>query len=161
MIYFVPTSAVQSPRMGIVYDAAPNTYTSKQLEHLYHALETPAISELFGKVASLRNWGVDWPEYQGMAPDAAAISFAATWIEDIYRNALKAGQRWITPLITASEEGEVVFEWWHGQKKLTVTILGQTAVAVKRTGVRPHISREEVAAVSPQSRTRLWAWLAE
>jgi len=66
---------------------------------------------------------------------------------------------WGEPLVNLSFDSEIVFEWWHGSKKLTVYILGNTAEYIKVWGTDIDNEMEDGASSSPAELTALWKWL--
>lgn len=70
------------------------------------------------------------------------------------------GRVWIKPNVIADANGDVVFEWWYGKKKLTVYIGDESAeyVQVWGTDVESEMSDGDA---EPVSKCRaLWLWLA-
>ena len=61
--------------------------------------------------------------------------------------------------MTASAEGEVVLEWWYGDKGLTIYIDNQSAVYLKDWGADINTEMEDGYANSPSIRLALWKWL--
>lgn len=66
---------------------------------------------------------------------------------------------WIEPNVTASEEGDVVFEWWHHTKKLTVYIGNQSAEYVKVWGTDINSDMSDGDANPISTCRSLWEWL--
>ena len=66
---------------------------------------------------------------------------------------------WLEPNVTANAEGEVVFEWRHGIKNLTIEIGNQSAMYVKDWGADINTEMEDGQADSPTVRQALWKWL--
>jgi hypothetical protein len=66
---------------------------------------------------------------------------------------------WGEPLVNLSFDSEIVFEWWHGTKKLTVYILGNTAEYIKVWGTDIDNEMEDGTCSSPAELTDLWKWL--
>lgn len=66
---------------------------------------------------------------------------------------------WRDPLVNLGIESEIVFEWWHNNKKLTVYILGNTAEYIKVWGADIDNEMEDGSVTSPAELTGLWKWL--
>jgi hypothetical protein len=116
---------------------------------------TPALDRL----AALRERAVGWNGYDALAPDRAAIAFAEAWLAGLYKQVTAQGAPWLTPHVTSSAEGEVVFEWWNDPRKLTVYCTAEDANFVKVWGPDMVTQMEDGDATSPAARQQLWMWL--
>jgi hypothetical protein len=111
------------------------------------------------KIYNLLNWSEGWNGYDACIPDYEAIIYADQWLVQMFLEAIALDSTWIEPNVTASEEGEVVFEWWYGVRKLTVYIGNQSAEYVKVWGTDINSDMSDGDA-SPISTCRsLWEWL--
>lgn len=72
------------------------------------------------KLRALRFLPEDWDGHGSAKPNPLAIENAQGWLERIYSQTIEAELEWRAPHITASEDGEVVFEWWRGDHELTL-----------------------------------------
>jgi hypothetical protein len=111
------------------------------------------------QVRALRRREAGWNGYDALPPDPKAIPYAESWIRELYREVTSAGQTWRRPHVTSSAEGEVVFEWWNGQKELTVYISAEAAFYVRSSGTDLDSEMEEGDAAPATNRSQLWAWL--
>jgi len=61
--------------------------------------------------------------------------------------------------VIADAHGDVVFEWWHGKKKLTVYIEDESAeyVQVWETDIHSEMSNGDAEPIG--TRRSLWLWL--
>src|SRR5437879_4522243 len=90
-------------------------------------------AKLRERVEALSGWGGE-----EICPlSSRAIGRAAEWICSLRREAIDASKPWIDPLITASEEGEVLFDWWRGNKRLTVYVQADGATYSRLWGAPP------------------------
>ena len=156
-VYFTSVAGYQMFSLPTRFEIIPSliqTKVSSQDE------TDPVLTDLFSKLDTLPNWGKDWPEHRSAAPDQATIERAREWILGLYHAAKIIGADWIDPLITASEESEVTFEWWRGEKKLTVYVTKDDVEARKRWREGANLQREEVEANTPAALQTLWAWVA-
>lgn len=94
-----------------------------------------------------------------MVPKHEAIGRALVWIEDLYEDTLTTGKRWIAPNVVADADGNVVFEWWEDQKKLTIYIHPETVEYVKVWGPDIFSEMENGEAEGIEARRMLWNWL--
>ncbi|MDQ3387007.1 MAG: hypothetical protein M3475_05305, partial [Actinomycetota bacterium] len=83
---------------------------------------------------ALLSWREGWNGYDAAAPNQEAIGHAFVWIEGLYEDTLTTGIRWMAPNVVADAHGNVVFEWWEGQKRLTIYIHPETVEYVKVWG---------------------------
>ena len=115
----------------------------------------PTLTEIY----NLLTWGKGWNGYDACAPKYEAIQYADHWIELFYQEVIGSGQIWIEPNVTASAEGEVVFEWRQGEKNLTVYIGNEIVAYVKDWGADIDTEMEDGYINSPSIRRSLWKWL--
>ena len=111
------------------------------------------------EVRELTSWPADWNGYNALAPNYSAIQYAEHWIELFYTEILDLGMLWLEPNVTASADGEVVFEWRHGINRLTIYIGKQSAEYIKDWGADINTDMEDGLANSPDIRRALWEWL--
>lgn len=117
------------------------------------------ISSTFSEIYNLLTWPEGWNGYDACAPKYEAVQYAAHWIELFYQEVMSSGQIWIEPNVTASAEGEVVFEWRQGIKNLTVYIGSGIAQYIKDWGANIDTEMEDGTINSDSMRHRLWQWL--
>lgn len=118
-----------------------------------------ALQPTFNEIYNLLTWPEGWNGYDACAPRFEAVQYASHWIELFYLDIVSSGQEWIEPNVTASAEGEVVLEWRHGIKNLTIYIGNQSAEYVMDWGADINTEMEDGYANSPGIRQRLWRWL--
>lgn len=63
-----------------------------------------------------------WNGYGALKPSASSVDHAMRWLVSSYSECKDAGVRWYKPNVTASAEGEVVFEWWANDRSLIIYI---------------------------------------
>ena len=123
---------------------------------------------LTAEIEALRGRKEGWNGYDALPPDPLAIDAAIAWLpewwveDEEYRC---PGER---PHVTSSAEGEVVFEWWKDEKKLTVYVRPMTlrewgpsldATYVQSWGA-DMASEMEVGEISSQGKwMSLWNWM--
>jgi hypothetical protein len=101
----------------------------------------------------------DWDGYGSAKPDAYAVERARQFLEDAFRDT-STTVGWQTPFINASEDGEIVFEWWNGVRKLTVYVGVEESKFLKSWG--PNIVNDMEDGLLAQAwDPSLWAWLFE
>lgn len=111
------------------------------------------------KLEEVRTWRDNWDGFDSVRPVHAAIDRTVAMLSDMYDAATSAGHAWQNPHVTASEDGDVVLEWWNANHKLTVYVGADDARYVRVWG--PHVERDmdegELRLVDFGS---LWQWLS-
>ncbi len=117
------------------------------------------LSSIFGRIKSLDTFYAvkcgDIPP-----PNYNTTSEALIWIAYMYSDARKVSNLWFDPLISSNEEGEIVFEWWKKDRKLTIRIGDVSKEAVKRWGPRLDDSIDDASVNTIAERKQVWRWLA-
>ena len=94
-----------------------------------------------------------------LGADNETYKYAIEWLKQL-RTVVAANQMWWgEPLVNLSFDSEIVFEWWHETKKLTVYILGNTAEYIKVWGTDIDNEMEDGTSSSPAELMALWKWL--
>lgn len=116
------------------------------------------VGRAWERLLSLRIWTQGWNGHDALAPDPAAVVNAIKWIPQLYSVALASQYPWLEPNITASADGEVVFEWWHQHRKLTVYVSGDGAMCVRVWGsnIDTEMAEGDISATSDQQASWLW-----
>ena len=117
------------------------------------------ISSTLSEIYNLLTWPEGWNGYDACAPKYEAVQYAVHWIELFYQEVMSSGQIWIEPNVTASAEGEVVFEWRQEIKNLTVYIGSEIVQYVKDWGTDIDTEMEDGTINSDSMRHRFWQWL--
>ena len=94
-----------------------------------------------------------------LIPGYAVVAYAKDWIRGLFLETEKLGLRWIEPHMTANSDGEIVIEWWHGVRKLTVYIGNQSAEYVKVWGKSADSLITDGNAETIRDCRLLWIWL--
>lgn len=113
------------------------------------------------KIVDLLTWPEGWNGYDVAAPNPNAVRHALSWIGYMYKDALTTGNEWREPHVTADEDGDVMFEWWNGEKGLTVYVSEEGASYIRDWGPNITSEMDDGEASTPESRRMLWAWLAD
>ena len=112
------------------------------------------------KLQNMLTWKTGWNGSDCLAPDPDAIKHAEVWVTRLYLEVADMGRVWVKPNVIADANGDVVFEWWHGKKKLTVYIGDESAEYVQVWGTDIHSEMSDGDA-EPISKCRaLCLWLA-
>ncbi len=119
------------------------------------------IESTLTELVALLDWAAGWNGYDSPAPSRQAVKQAIVWIGKLHVEVLRAERAWIGPNVTAGPDGEVVLEWWHDTKKLTIYIEEQDVDYVKVWGTDAHSQMAEGDARSSSACRALWLWLTE
>lgn len=102
----------------------------------------------------------DWDGHGSAAPRRESVESSLAVIP-LFRNLVaSAGQRWAQPHVSANEDGNVVFEWWQGRRKLTVYVRSAHVTYIKVWGVNIDSEMED-GCVTDKGFASLWIWLNE
>jgi hypothetical protein len=132
-----------------------HSFSDHDIQAIVHREIAPTLAE----IDDLSTWPDGWNTYDALAPKHEAIQYARHWIELFYREILDLRLDWLKPNVTASAEGEVVFDWWKGIKSLTIYIGDQSVEYVKAWGADINTEMEDGSVDSPTIRRALWQWL--
>jgi hypothetical protein len=111
------------------------------------------------KLSLLESLKPNWDSRGSPAPAAEAISAARKWLQPLHYAAACSGSPWRAPHISSSDAGEIVFEWWRAQRKVTLYFNNRAPEYLKVWG--PHIfdQMESGEIWSSDSFGALWLWL--
>lgn len=117
------------------------------------------LRETLTKIHNLLSLGANWNSYDALPPDPNAVAHAERWIMSLFQMVEDLRLPWIKPSVSASPEGEVVFEWRYGRKKLTIYVGDQNIdyVQVWGTDIHSKITDGDIESVSDCQ--LLWMWL--
>ncbi|HZS77281.1 MAG TPA: hypothetical protein VFA41_11765 [Ktedonobacteraceae bacterium] len=117
------------------------------------------LNDTISRVQALLTLKEGWNGYDALPPDPDAIQHAAKWIRGLYLEVSNIDHAWIEPNVIADAEGNVVFEWWHGKKKLTVYVGRESAEYVQVWGTDIYSEMAEGDVESASIQQKLWLWL--
>lgn len=87
--------------------------------------------------------------------EEGALSRAAGWLSWLQESV----DRWDEPLVTANADREVVFEWWHSDRKLAVFFSSDTSELIRVWGTDIDTEMEEGSPEVRDEALAAWAWL--
>jgi hypothetical protein len=77
----------------------------------------------------------------------------------MYADAVTSNTTWIDPHVSSNEDGNVTFEWWNGDKKLTVYVSPEESWYIKVWGADVVNEMSDGTAESMEERQDAWQWL--
>lgn len=148
------TSPGSSNAMGL----SPINYLKATSRPPRHDPLVLAVQTAKREVERLERLDANWDGYGSPKPNADAIKRAVSALPDFISSAEKTGG-WRLPHVAANEGGEVLFEWWKAEKKLTLFI-GPDGIDYLRTW-GTHIEQDmDDGELAGSTFPTLWAWLS-
>ncbi len=89
-------------------------------------------------------------------PTRATVQHARDWITGLFH---EVGGAWLKPFVNANPLGEIVFEWWHNDRTLTVYVTERSAEYVESWGANIRAEMADGDAEPAAVRRELWARL--
>lgn len=121
-------------------------------ENSYSTLVNATIRDL-DRVAKLEQ---NWDGFNSQPPSPCAIKRASDWILSMETSVgAKSASK---PHVSASEAGEVTFEWWNNDRKLTLYFSDCLIEYMKVGGPNIHTDMES-GRLDKQRFPDLWEWL--
>lgn len=121
----------------------------------------PALGPTNERIGKLYELGENWNGYGVRAPKSQAIEHALSWIREAHATATRNSLDWLSPHVTAGEEGNVVFEWWKGEKKLTIYVSPVDISFVKVWGTNINTEMAEGNITNSKDFHSVWSWILE
>ena len=90
-------------------------------------------------------------------PYPEALCLAKVWAVNLYGEVKAQEKVWIPPHITVQDGGDVVFEWWRGQKSLSVFASVNYVWFLQSGGTNSE--QTEGDASTEEMRRAIWEWL--
>lgn len=118
------------------------------------------VGPAFGALRSLALSSSNWDEPDTSAPTEQAIERARLWLEHLALHILASDYPWFAPHVSDSADGGVMFEWWFGEKKVTVYVWENQVAYIQVWGPdMRHEMCEGVAEPIPRFMSSVWSWL--
>jgi hypothetical protein len=117
------------------------------------------LKDTLTKIQQLLTLDVGWNSYDALAPNPEAVLHSEIWIKKLFLEVADLGRPWMKPNVIADANGDVVFEWWYGKKKLTIYIEDESAEYVQVWGTDVHSEMLDGDAESISMCRSLWLWL--
>lgn len=127
------------------------------------SFERASLDAALKQVAALAGLREGWNGYDALPPTSASVEHARCWLQAQWEQCRAEGLPWHPPHITASAEGQAVFEWWADDRTLTLYFDGEAAEYLKfgrQSGPLAGL-REHGMAETPASAAALMRWFNE
>jgi len=114
------------------------------------------LSTTLAKIGSLRLLNDDWDGMGSNAPSDEQIACANAWTAQFKR---VIDSDWKPPHVSASEDGDVTFEWWNGEKKLTIYIRATRPEYIIAWGADIDNEMSDGVIATGGQFNEMWRWL--
>lgn len=148
-------SLSQQPRWrGLDFASTPSE-TNSIFEGQGVAIPTLPSNQTLAELAQLQD---NWDGRGSLRPSIKSISNARNLLQLVERKFRDSDSFiFVNPFISAGAEGEVVFEWWRGVRKLTLYVYDEDIEYLKSWG--PHMLNDMDDGVLDGNIEELWLWL--
>jgi hypothetical protein len=167
------TLTMQSSNMGLVgfswgssiSNPSQHTYLQSiknQAAYLHggpHDLSVLLVTASIGKLNALEVLGTNWDGFESDKPNAHAIANATMLLPVFFHAAFEARYTWVQPHVGANEVGDITFEWWNKNRKLTLYISSNEVDYIKVWGADIDTEMEDGKLDSDIEFAALWQWL--
>ena len=123
-----------------------------------HQIARLLTSKSQQKLALIRNFDENWDGNGSARPMAEAIANAEARLPELYRLSTRVGV-WREPQISASEDGEVLFEWWSGERKVTLYFAPESMEVIRSWGANIDTEMDQSPMPSLDAFAAVWSWL--
>ena len=148
-------------RRGLVegYASGSGLITASYINFADKRVMPTSITE--ATLNEMYDWTESWNGYGVPRPQFGAIESARAWIRLMYIDSGHSAKAWMDPHVTSNEDGNVTFEWWCANRKLTVYVSQHEAWYIKVWG--PDVVNEMIdgTAESSEERQDIWSWLVQ
>lgn len=110
------------------------------------------------KLTCIRGFDENWDGYGSAKPVPEAIANAEARLPELFRLCTMRGV-WREPHVSASEAGEVSFEWWSGSRKVTMYFGENSVEMIRIWGVNMDTEMDLQQMPTLDSFPAVWAWL--
>ena len=162
---------------AIIREATPSNVTFQQLRPVFYDqsferlidndfrklapnFPTP-LRQIRNKISQLHEWEEGWNGSDVAAPKKPAVNNAQIWIEAMYSDVLLTHKQWKEPHVAASEDGDVLLEWWNKDRGLSIYISEEDVTYIKDWGPNIVDEMEDGVVASSATRRQLWHWLMD
>jgi hypothetical protein len=123
--------------------------------------EEQILEEARQQTYDLQSLAAGWNGYDALPPAAPSIRQAMHWLVRSYAECKDAGVRWYKPNVTASAEGEVVFEWRASDRSLIIYVEGDGVTFHKSWDVAAKTQHQHGDAPFGAAQAKLLRWFGE
>lgn len=100
----------------------------------------------------------NWNRQNKNAPNKETIAAASAWLQNIFLSLRNVEIGWISPHVTSDEDGNVVFEWWKGDKTFSVYVSKNASWFVSAWGANIQDEMTDGDASNMENQIKLFDW---
>jgi hypothetical protein len=128
------------------------------LKPVADVLSRHARGRVTNRIWKLGTRQANWDGHGSLAPNLSSIPRAAVLVEVLIEVLAHQNLEWTDPHVGLDENGDVVLEWWNGDRKLTIYVLPDSNEYIRSWG--PNIEDQmEQGPVGEAAFVNLWNWL--
>lgn len=133
----------------------------RQLTAHHLAIETLPVElvEILDELDALGVLSPEWYEDDLVVSKASSVLEAKKWVRAMYEDAVGIETPWHKPHVAVDEDGGIMFEWWNGEKALTVYVSENRVRYIRGWGLDIETEMEDGEAATSDVRRILWTWL--
>jgi hypothetical protein len=92
-------------------------------------------------------------------PTRETIAAARRWLTNLSQAVSRARLPWLDPHVAATPDGDVLFEWWNGERKLSVYVTSDSAEYIMTWKEAGTIRQDDGDAHGADAQEQIWSWL--
>lgn len=130
------------------------------LRSKYSTFDTGTVStaKVKSQILKLSDFTDNWDGRGSVRPNLEAIRRAISVLEDSHTVIRNMNAVWLDPHISASEDGDVLLEWWSSNRKLSIYVDENEAEFIKVWGTNINSEMED-GLLTTGKFFDLWTWL--
>ena len=129
------------------------------ISQFYQTCAPIELANVAKNIEDLSELGDNWNGSSISSPKPKSLEYALSWVQFAYASVLESGSVWLSPHITADEEGDVVFEWWNGPKKLIIYVSPTDISFVRVWGANITDEMAEGMIQTKDEFLQIWIWV--
>ena len=137
---------------------AANNEVSFGIRQALSSYKLGTLREIFTYLNKMSQWKAGWDLHEAKKPQPSSIVKSKEFISELLSFTELNSYSFLKPHITANSEGNIVFEWYKGEKELSVYVSKQEIFYIKAPS--PEIDEMEDEIIhSVSDMERVWEWL--
>jgi hypothetical protein len=122
--------------------------------------ESPvSAATLDRQLAAVESLFDDWDGHGSLAPDRETIAHARQVLALLQASAVANALPWMPPHVSANECGQIVLEWWRGNRSLTVYVRDHDKIGYLRAwgaDIQAQMDDGELTTISQYTELERW-----
>lgn len=121
--------------------------------------KTDLLEKELATLEKISRYKNNWDGNGSEAPCKKSLRLATSWLPKLHSAQTSISESWVPPHISVSESGEVVMEWWHRDKKITLYFCEDHVEGLKVWGVNEDRDMSEFVLENSAKFIPPWTWL--